>query len=245
MSAQYDSIAADYQQTKNTPLRRHVEAWSFAKMLGAVKGLRVLDLACGEGYYTRRIQQAGAKEVVGVDISAEMINLAEEQEHRDALGISYHCADATHLPEQGKFDLVSAAYLLHYARNTDELQSMCKQIALQLKPGGRFVAINENPAQENFAGYSQYGFNKSIEDSLREGRAIQYSMLSGRQLIRFEAYYYSSSFYEAALTAAGFSDIEWVPLEVSPDGVDALGEQYWAEYLSNPPVTGLTCRLRA
>ena len=51
-------------------------------MLGSVAGLGVLDLACGEGFYTRQIARDGATRVVGVDISPEMIALAEELEKR-------------------------------------------------------------------------------------------------------------------------------------------------------------------
>ena len=76
MPAQYDAIAREYQRTKESPLRRHVEAYSFFQMLGDVSGLAVLDLACGEGFYTRLIRQAGAASAVGVDISSEMIALA-------------------------------------------------------------------------------------------------------------------------------------------------------------------------
>ena len=73
MTEQYDSIAREYQRTKESPLRRHVEAYSFFHMVGDVTGLRVLDLACGDGFYTRLLKKAGATVVMGVDISTEMI----------------------------------------------------------------------------------------------------------------------------------------------------------------------------
>ncbi len=245
MSAQYDAIAEGYQRTKESPLRRHIEAWSFDAMLPDLDGLRVLDLACGDGFYTRRIRKAGAAQVIGIDVSAEMIRLAAELETAQPLGIEYRCASALSLPEQGEFDLVSAAYLLHYASNVDELSAMCGQVARQLAPGGWFVAINENPDQtpEQYAGYSQYGFNKSGPMPREEGSPIHYSMISGRQLIRFDAYYYGRETYERVLRAAGFKDIEWLPLTLSPAGIAELGDEYWQEYLANPPVTGLRCRL--
>jgi ubiquinone/menaquinone biosynthesis C-methylase UbiE len=40
----------------------------------------VLDLACGEGFYTRRIKQRDAARVVGVDVSQPMIELARAEE---------------------------------------------------------------------------------------------------------------------------------------------------------------------
>ena len=50
------------------------------ELIGDVAGKSVVDLACGEGFYTRRIRQAGAKRVLGVDLSEGMIELARKQE---------------------------------------------------------------------------------------------------------------------------------------------------------------------
>ncbi len=241
MSAQYDSIAAGYQQTKQSPLREYVEVHSFMRMLGDVRGLRVLDLACGEGFYSRRIRMAGAASVTGVDISAAMIELAEAAEAREPLGINYCCADVAGLRLPERFDRVAAAYLLHYAKDVAELEAMCSSIAGCLEPGGRLVAINENPRQPatNYRGYTQYGFNKQFAQPRSDGSVIEYSMLAGREMIRFNARYFSAETYTSALHKAGFSNVNWLPLELDPAGIDALGEDYWRAYLDNPPVIGL------
>ena len=46
------------------------------------KGLRVLDLACGQGFFTRAFELEGA-EVAGVDISSELIGLAQKQSPKE------------------------------------------------------------------------------------------------------------------------------------------------------------------
>jgi predicted RNA methylase len=38
-------------------------------LLGDLRDKNVIDLACGEGFFTRSIKWAGAARVVGVDIS--------------------------------------------------------------------------------------------------------------------------------------------------------------------------------
>ncbi|MDP6437841.1 MAG: class I SAM-dependent methyltransferase [Gammaproteobacteria bacterium] len=245
MSAQYDAIAADYKRTRESPLRRYVEARSFFSLLGDVCGKNVLDLACGEGFYTRRLKQAGAANVLGVDISAGMITLAEEEEGREALGIRYVCADVAELELGESFDLVTATYLLHYSASEAELGEMCLRIAAHLKPGGRLVCINENPMQtaNDYKGYTQYGFNKSVELPRVEGSPISYAMVSGRKMIRFNAYFYSREAYETALRAAGFSDIQWHGLQLDPAGAQECGAEYFREYLENPPIAILECRL--
>lgn len=249
MSAQYDTIAAAYSRTKLTPLRQHVEAYSYAAMLGDVRGLRVLDLACGDGFYTRMLRAMGAAEVIGVDISAAMIARAEAAEQAEPLGIRYLCADAAALSaaaELGRFDLISAAFLLHYAPSVADLRAMCAELAAHLRSGGRLVSLNENPQQsaELYSGYTQYGFNKEYAEPQCDGSLIRYALVSGRDMVTFDAYFYSLATYTAALTAAGFSEPAWIPLRVSPAGVEECGADYYAAYLEHPPVVGLECTRR-
>ena len=105
-------------------------------MVGALDGKRVLDLACGFGFYTRLLKQHGAATVVGVDISPEMIRLATQQEQAEPLGITYQVGDAVTLPPLGPFDLVTAAYLLN---NADEPGPAARHVPKRLRHlgGGR------------------------------------------------------------------------------------------------------------
>ncbi|MDV9188867.1 hypothetical protein R6L23_11685 [Streptomyces sp. SR27] len=48
--------------------------------------------------------------------------------------------------------------------------------------------------------------------------------------------------YEDSLRAAGFSDVEWIPLRVSDAGVREFGEDFWADVLASPPLEMLRCR---
>jgi SAM-dependent methyltransferase len=242
---QYDGIATQYRQSKRSPLRRHVEAPSFLGWVGDVRGASVLELACGEGHYTRRLHELGAARVLALDISPAMIALAESA--GVPAGVEYRVADAAALPALavlGQFDLACAAYLLHYARDVDELRRMCAGIARQLPPGARFVTLNENPwqAELHYRGYLNYGFSKSVVAPRREAAPITYAMVSGRELFRFEVYHFEPATYEAALRSAGFTDIVWLPVAVDAAGIGAFGASYWAEYLDNPPVVGLSCR---
>ncbi|GMW07903.1 MAG: class I SAM-dependent methyltransferase [Gammaproteobacteria bacterium] len=243
-ATQYDAIATQYQRSRRSPIRRFVEEPSLFNMLGDVADLAVLDLACGEGWYSRQLRRRGARQVVGADISAAMIDLARAQERSEPLGIDYRVCDARALPVLGAFDVVCAAYLLHYARDTDELARMCRSIAGQTVPGGRLVSLNENPFQspERYAGYLGYGFSKSVVGARREGSPIAYAMVSGRELFRFEVYHFEPTTYERALAEAGFVDVRWHTLVFDPAGEAGLGADYWAEYLGNPPVIGLSCR---
>jgi 2-polyprenyl-3-methyl-5-hydroxy-6-metoxy-1,4-benzoquinol methylase len=76
--------------------------------LGTVRGLRVLDVGCGQGRFTRELARAGAS-VTAVDWSGGMIRRARAHELRSPLGISYMKRDARtigSLGRPGTFDRV-------------------------------------------------------------------------------------------------------------------------------------------
>ena len=121
MTTDYDPIAEQYQRSKQQPWRTYVECFTLMELVGDLQGLRVLDVACGEGFYTRQLRQRGAAQVMGLDLSHGMIELARRQELTHRLGIEYVVGDARELPHDPSFDLVVAAYLLNYARTRAEL----------------------------------------------------------------------------------------------------------------------------
>ena len=52
------------------------------KLMQIQKGEKILDLACGQGFFTNQFQNAGA-EVTGVDISPELIQIARNNSPKD------------------------------------------------------------------------------------------------------------------------------------------------------------------
>ncbi|WP_251050583.1 hypothetical protein [Streptomyces sp. ISL-86] len=48
--------------------------------------------------------------------------------------------------------------------------------------------------------------------------------------------------YEDCLRVSGFSEVKWVPLQVSEAGIREFGEDFWADLLANPPLEMLRCR---
>src|SRR5688500_17235102 len=120
MSDAYAAIAEGYKKAKSHPWRQHVEEFTLFQLLGEVAGKVVLDLACGEGFYTRRLKHHGAARVVGVDISERMIALGQAEEMRHPLGVEYVHQDVMEWEPAERFDVVVAAYLLNYAQTADE-----------------------------------------------------------------------------------------------------------------------------
>ena len=142
MTTDYDPIAEQYKRSKQQPWRTYIEAFTLMNLIGDPSGKKVIDIACGEGFYTRLLRQRGAEKVTGVDLSERMVELAKAQEAVQQLGIDYVVGDGRDLELGAKYDLAVAAYLLNYARDRGELGDMCKGIARCLRPGGRFVTVN-------------------------------------------------------------------------------------------------------
>ena len=242
MTSNYDSIAKEYKESKELPMRLHIEAYTYFNMLGNLAEKSILDLACGEGFYTRKFKDQGAAKVVGVDISQKMIELAREEETRKFQNIEYILGDVLELGEIGSFDLVVASYLLNYALSSEELLKMCKSIFANLKSGGRFVTINSNPSQApvSYLKTEKYGFIKSIDSPLIEGTPIKYTFINNHKFT-FDNYYLSIPTHEWAFQSVGFKEVRWQSPIVSPDGIKEFGQEFWQDFLDSVPIIGIEC----
>lgn len=243
MTTNYDPIAEQYKRSKQQPWRTYIECFTLLKLIGDLRGAAVLDLACGEGFYTRLLRQRGAARVVGVDLSAGMIELARRQEAQHSLGIEYLVGDARQLPDAGQFDVVVAAYLLNYARNRNELQAMCDGIARALKPGGRFVTVNSSPPLKfpDAPSYRRYGFETTTTGPWEEGAPIKWTFYLDDGSFELENYYLSVATHEEAFRSAGFRSTYWHAPELAADGLAGQGADFWADFLARPPVAFIEC----
>jgi toxoflavin synthase len=235
-------IAEQYQQAKAQSWRSHAETYSFMKLIGDVEGKRVLDVACGEGHFTRLLRNAGAAAVVGIDISERMIDLAREQEKRRPLAIEYRVEDARDVAEHADFDLVAGAWLLVYAQTRAELVQMCRGLASRLRPGGRLVTVVNNPAVYGFdtlPDYRKYGFELSLADRAVEGALTKISLLLEDSTLEIENYYMPIEAYESAFTQTGFRDfaVHTPEVSIAPDGEP----DFWDDFLKCPSFVLLDC----
>ena len=95
------------------------------------KGEHILDLGCGTGDLTPKIQAAGAT-VVGVDSSIDMIKAAKKKFPK----IDFQQADARNLPFSASFDAIFSNAVLHWI---PEKEAVVTNMYQSLKKGGRIV----------------------------------------------------------------------------------------------------------
>ncbi len=113
------------------------------RVVGPVRGLRVVDVACGNGYLARRMARAGAATVVGFDRSAPNVRIARGHERNDPTGARFEVADAARLPlPTGTTDLVVANMAL---MDIADARGAIREAARVLGPNGRFVFSIAHP----------------------------------------------------------------------------------------------------
>ena len=234
----YQGHAGGYQTAKRQPWRTYLEQPSALALLGDLNGLSVLDLGCGEGHYTRLLKQLGASQVLGVDLSSDMIELARQQERSHPLGIDYRVCDAAALTLQTKADLVFAGYLFNHARDRDELRAQFSTVSGLLRPGGRLVALNNNPDDppSNFEAGRPYGYSKSINGPLVEGAAIHYRFtLEDGGVFELTDYYISREVMQTLMEDCGLQQVRWPQPVLAAEGIEAMGADYWSAIMTTPP----------
>jgi SAM-dependent methyltransferase len=98
---------------------------------------RVLDLACGIGRHSLELRRRGF-EVVGVDISAELLEMAEREAGDQGLDISFVQADLRELDLEDEFDLVLSLNdgAVGYFETDEENYRTFEVIARALRAGG-------------------------------------------------------------------------------------------------------------
>jgi 2-polyprenyl-3-methyl-5-hydroxy-6-metoxy-1,4-benzoquinol methylase len=112
-----------------------------------VAAQRVLDLGCGEGYFSRELARSGGL-VVGVDLSDALLEFAQQRENEEPLGIEYRHLDARDIAttwDAGSFDLVTACMSL---QDMDDVGAVLHASARVLRPAGRMVFSTPHPCTD-------------------------------------------------------------------------------------------------
>lgn len=136
----YDSIAMWYDRNLPTSWIHTMTIPAMLRLLQEVKGIagkRILDVGCGQGILTRELAARNA-DVIGVDLSRNLLKLARQKELSSPLGITYVHDDAHSLERlRGqRFDVITCNLALLDIR---DLQLLIEAVSKLLAPGGWWV----------------------------------------------------------------------------------------------------------
>lgn len=205
-----------------------------ARHLGGGEGRRALDFGCGTGRSTRFLKGLGF-DAVGVDVAAEMLDLARE---RDPAG-DYRLVPDGDLSALAsyRFDLVLSAFTFDNVPGRSGRASLFRELARVLAPGGRVVNLVSAPEiyRHEWASFSTRGFPENR--TAGSGDPVRIVMLDVEDRRPVEDVLWTDADYRDLFLAAGLDVLElhhplgtaddpfeWeTELEVSPWSIYVLG----------------------
>ncbi|MCH7944848.1 MAG: class I SAM-dependent methyltransferase [Armatimonadetes bacterium] len=210
------------------PNRAYVLDPAMAEKAGDVRGLRALDVGCGEGRFCRLLSERGAA-TVGVDPTPALLEVARDR-HPEG---EYVEARAEQLPfEDASFDLAVSYVTLC---DIPDYRRAISEMARVLKGGGRLLAAIHTP----FVTTSPTGWLRDENGAKTIFPVDCYTFESGTKVswrgIEVVNYHRPQAGYMRAFLAAGLILADYAEPLPDADAIAACPEV--ADYLRVPVFT--------
>jgi len=222
------------------------------RMLNVVPGMHILEIACGNGNFSRRLAILGAN-VTAFDFSQNFITRARNKNQSYADQITYHVLDATdHADLQTLEGIPFDAAVCNMAlMDIPEIETLISTLPTLLSDGAKFIFSITHPC------FNSYGSSKIVEEIDRNGDMITqhgikitaYSLVTefkGLGVIgQPEAQYYFHrplSYYLNTCTSAGFL-LDEIQEPVFSGDLQPDRPFSWENYTQIPPVLLASFRL--
>lgn len=143
----WEYSSESYQKESNIPIDIHYGPGApnekELKLLGNIKGKKILEIGCGGSQCGVAMAKKGAK-VTGIDISNEQLKFAKNLAKKNKVSITFYQGDIINLKQikSNSQDLVFTAWALHYV---DNLEKCFKEVYRVLKKEGVFVLSTPHP----------------------------------------------------------------------------------------------------
>ena len=223
-----ETLSKRFQDTDIKPDKQYSFLPTVLGILGNLSGKTVLDLGCGDGFFTRALVKAGAKKVIGIDNSEVQIRLAKEKQTED--NIEYILRDI-YKDKLPMADVVLSPFVVNYAESTQALVFIFKNIYESLSDGGRALLVVDLPRGKNL---KKFGSIKTLEGKPTNGTKIKIELYNGEDFIcTLYSNYYTPDTLENTLKTTGFGSIEWHNPIISNNGIEKYGEEFWKGFIED------------
>jgi len=247
---QYEGFAVKYDSVEDLPCAQ-LEAQLVQAALGNCTGIKVLDLGGGSGLHARKAVNAGAAMVDVVDISPAMMQIGQDIETK--LGregiIRWHEADVSKpLNEQdisilqpGQYDMVLANWVFDHATSLENLKGMWHNIAVYVRPGGKFLGVRVANPRAECVQVGKYGVRFENVQQIPDGMRYQVACLT-KPPFAFEGTSMEASYTlnDDIPRQHGFVDIRVLPSEDME--IVKSDTEFWKMYLEDPNFVLVTAR---
>lgn len=122
-----------------------------------VKPKLILDLGCGTGSITNILAKRGY-DMIGVDLSPDMLNVARDKAYEDELDVLYLCQDIREFELYGTVDaIICTLDVLNYITDPKDLKRVFSLVKNYLNPDGIFIFdINTKHKLKNTLGNNTF-----------------------------------------------------------------------------------------
>lgn len=219
----YDKVVYDEDSYQSRVILPNI-----MRIVAPQKGMRILDLGCGQGFFSHAFAAAGAH-VTGADVSPELIAIAKV---RAAHNEEFHVAPSDILKpwKDGVFDAVTIILAL---QNIERMAQTLREAARVTKKGGKLVIVLNHPAYR-IPGESAWGHDEKagrqyrridsyLSDSKRE-IDMNPGSTGGEKTVSFHR---PLQGYSKSLANAGFAILrieEWISHKESERGPHKAAE---------------------
>ncbi len=198
------------------------------RLLDIRGGEKILDLACGQGFFSGEFKKAGAL-VTGVDISAELIEIARKN-NKDIEFFVSSADDLKFIKEKSQDKVVAVLAI----QNIQNINSVFKEVERILVSDGKFYLILNHPAFRAPKATSWlYDNNKEIQyrrvDSYMSESKTEIDMTPGVEMDKkfTVSFHRPIQFYFKSLKNNGFCITnleEWLSHKISQPGLRKKAE---------------------
>mgnify|MGYP000932219541 CR=1 FL=1 len=138
------------------------------RMMGDVKGKHVLDLACGQGQFSRILVDGGAF-LVGVDIGKELIALAEKKNTETKFKAHFFATPShdMYMVKDGTQDVLVCVLAL---QNIEKLSETFREVSRVLKNGAKAYLVLNHPSFRNPT-HTHWGYDEHEQKQYRRVEA--------------------------------------------------------------------------
>lgn len=138
-STYFDDVFLRIYRPLKDDARTAGEVDAICEMLGLDAGARILDVGCGWGRHSLELARLGFR-VTGLDLSARLLEEAEEASRAEGLDIEWIRGDMRELPFSGGFDAVISMFssLGYFASEEDDVAAL-RGMREAADPGGRLL----------------------------------------------------------------------------------------------------------